>query len=69
MLFLIDYENVGNAGMKGSDYLNAQDHVIVFYSEARTHMATLQQFKRREHALCVDKSMHGMFQTYYTSRD
>ena len=38
MLFLIDYENVGNAGMKGSDYLNAQDHVIVFYSEARTHM-------------------------------
>ena len=38
MLFLIDYENVGNAGMKGSDYLNARDHVIVFYSEARTHM-------------------------------
>ena len=31
MLFLIDYENVGNAGMRGSSYLNAMDHVIVFY--------------------------------------
>lgn len=38
MLFLIDYENVGNAGMKGSDCLNTQDHVIVFYSEAKKHM-------------------------------
>lgn len=38
MLFLIDYENVGNAGMKGCDYLNVQDHVIVFYSEARKYM-------------------------------
>lgn len=38
MLFLIDYENVGNPGMKGCDYLNTQDHVIVFYSEAKKHM-------------------------------
>lgn len=38
MLFLIDFENVGNAGMKGCDYLDARDHVIVFYSEARKHM-------------------------------
>lgn len=38
MLFLIDYENVGKAGMKGCDYLNAQDHMIIFYSEARRHM-------------------------------
>ena len=38
MLFLIDYENVGNAGMRGSSYLNAMDHVIVFYSEAKKHM-------------------------------
>ena len=38
MLFLIDYENVGNAGMKGCDYLDAQDHLIVFYSEAKKHM-------------------------------
>ncbi|MBD5523806.1 MAG: NYN domain-containing protein [Lachnospiraceae bacterium] len=38
MLFLIDYENVGNAGMRGCDYLNTQDHVIVFYSEAKKHM-------------------------------
>lgn len=38
MLFLIDYENIGNAGMKGCGYLNEQDHVIVFFSEAKKHM-------------------------------
>lgn len=38
MLFLVDYENVGNTGMKGCDYLNGQDHLIVFYSEAKKHM-------------------------------
>lgn len=38
MLFLIDYENVGNAGMMGCDYLNAQDYVIVFYSESKRSM-------------------------------
>ncbi|MBD5491352.1 MAG: hypothetical protein HDR16_04340 [Lachnospiraceae bacterium] len=38
MLFLIDYENVGNAGMKGCHYLNASDHIIIFYSETRKNM-------------------------------
>lgn len=38
MLFLVDYENVGNMGMKGCHYLNASDHVIIFYSEAKMHM-------------------------------
>ncbi len=38
MLFLIDYENVGNAGMKGCDYLDAGDHVIIFYSDARKNV-------------------------------
>lgn len=38
MLFLIDYENVGNMGMKGCHYLNASDHVIIFYSEAKKNM-------------------------------
>ena len=38
MLFLIDYENVGNAGMKGYGYLDMQDHVVVFYSEAKKNM-------------------------------
>ncbi len=38
MLFLIDYENVGNAGMKGCEYLDGQDHIIIFYSEARKSM-------------------------------
>lgn len=33
MLFLIDYENVGRSGMRGCEYLNEQDHIIVFYSE------------------------------------
>lgn len=37
MLFLIDYENVGKTGMRGSEYLNVQDHVIMFYSEGKKH--------------------------------
>lgn len=38
MLFLIDYENVGNEGMKGCHYLNASDYIIIFYSETRKNM-------------------------------
>lgn len=38
MLFLIDYENVGNAGMRGCGLLNAWDHVIIFYSDASKNM-------------------------------
>lgn len=38
MLFLVDYENVGNAGMKGSSYLNAADYIVVFYSETKKNM-------------------------------
>jgi len=33
MYFLIDFENVKNAGMRGSEYLLPTDHVIVFYSD------------------------------------
>lgn len=38
MLFLVDYENIGNMGMKGCCYLNESDHVVIFYSDARRHM-------------------------------
>lgn len=38
MLFLIDYENVGNAGMRGCACLNEQDHVVIFYSDAMKNM-------------------------------
>lgn len=38
MLFLVDYENVGNAGMRGSSYLDIQDHVIIFYSESKKNV-------------------------------
>ena len=38
MLFLVDYENVGNAGMKGCHYLNTSDYIIIFYSETRKNM-------------------------------
>lgn len=33
MYFLIDFENVKNAGMRGSEYLLPTDHVIIFYSD------------------------------------
>ena len=38
MLFLVDYENVGNMGMKGSHYLDATDYIVIFYSETRKNM-------------------------------
>lgn len=38
MLFLVDYENVGCNGMRGSEYLNEQDRVIIFYSDARKNI-------------------------------
>lgn len=38
MHFLIDYENVHNAGMQGSEYLLPTDHVIVFYSDNSPNM-------------------------------
>ena len=34
MLFLVDYENVGNAGMRGCHYLNGLDYLVVFYSDS-----------------------------------
>lgn len=34
MYFLIDYENVKNAGMHGSEHLLQSDHVILFYSDS-----------------------------------
>lgn len=37
MLFLVDYENVGRAGLRGCEYLDEQDHVVLFYSEGRKH--------------------------------
>ena len=36
--FLIDYENVKNMGMRGSEYLGLSDHVIIFYSNCTPTM-------------------------------
>ena len=33
MLFLVEYENVGKEGLRGCEYLDGQDHLIVFYSD------------------------------------
>lgn len=38
MYFVIDYENVQNTGMRGTEYLLPTDHVIVFYSNAVPNM-------------------------------
>lgn len=47
MYFLIDYENVNNAGMQGTRDLFTADHVILFYSSATPNMEFqhLQQIK------------------------
>lgn len=38
MLFLVDYENVGCSGMRGSEYLDVNDHMILFYSDAKKNI-------------------------------
>lgn len=40
MLFLVDYENVRNNGMRGCERLGKDDIVILFYSEAAFTMET-----------------------------
>lgn len=40
MLFLIDFENVRNAGMHGCEFLQSTDWVIVFYSKDSPNMET-----------------------------
>lgn len=40
MYFLIDYENVKNAGMRGTDYLQANDSLILFFSKFTPNMET-----------------------------
>ena len=34
MYFLIDYENVNQAGLEGTEFLNKDDTVIVFFSKS-----------------------------------
>lgn len=38
MYFLIDYENVRNVGMQGTEYLLPTDHITVFYSNSVPNM-------------------------------
>lgn len=38
MYFLIDFENVRNARMCGTEYLQSDDHVIAFYSDSSPTM-------------------------------
>ncbi len=56
MFFLIDFENVRNAGMRGSEYLLPADHVIVFYSQSAPNM-------EQRHLINIQNSGCG-FETY-----
>lgn len=56
MYFLIDFENVKNAGMQGSEYLLPTDHVIVFYSADTPVM-------EQRHLMNIQNSGCG-FETY-----
>ena len=38
MIFLIDYENVNNAGMRGTQYLEPSDTLIIFFSKNAHNM-------------------------------
>jgi len=56
MHFLIDFENVKNTGMRGSEHLLSTDHVILFYSAASPTM-------ERRHLINIQNSNCG-FETY-----
>lgn len=40
MYFLIDFENVANNGMRGSEHLLSSDYILIFYSSAAPQMET-----------------------------
>lgn len=56
MYFLIDFENVRNAGMRGSEYLLPTDHMLVFYSDN-------SQFIEQRHLINIQDSGCG-FEAY-----
>lgn len=60
MYFLIDFENVKNPGMKGSEFLLSTDHVLVFYSDNTPAM-------EQRHLMNIQKSGCG-FETYKLMR-
>ena len=48
MHFLVDYENVRNLGMRGTEFLLSSDCVILFYSDAalaieQRHLQNIQR--------------------------
>jgi hypothetical protein len=56
MYFLVDYENVRNNGLRGTEYLTAADNVIIFYSAAALTM-------EQRHLINIQKSGCG-FEIY-----
>lgn len=56
MYFLIDFENVNNAGMRGSEFLLPADHVLVFYSDTT-------QIMEQRHLINIQNSGCG-FEAY-----
>jgi len=56
MYFLVDFENVKNPGMMGSEFLLPTDHVLVFYSDNTPVM-------EQRHLMNIQKSGCG-FETY-----
>ena len=62
MYFLIDFENVKNTGMRGTEYLLPTDHVIVFYSDSSPNMETrfLEDIKKSKCSFEICKLVkHG----------
>jgi len=60
MYFLIDFENVKNTGMRGSEFLLPTDNVLVFYSDNTPAM-------EQRHLMNIQKSGCG-FETYKLTR-
>lgn len=59
MIFLIDFENVGNNGFEGIEELNAEDKLIIFYSEKAKNLTItthckLESSNVQKEYFCVD---------------
>ena len=62
MYFLIDYENVHTPGMRGTEYLLASDHVLVFYSPPTPNMVAQYLTAIRDSACEESRKLRQMLE-------
>lgn len=71
--FLVDFENVGNQGLQGTSWLNAEDSITIFFSQtkAKIEQRKLQQIIRSkcDFQICrLDKTGKNALDFYIATR-